>query len=352
MNSLQAYYLLSKGVHTSSDLLRIVSSKMIYSWYFLALAVVVHWLTKKIPLHRKYFFRWLSLHLTTLFLSFFLHQLLSLWADRFIWGREEKAMVFYTLFNNPSVWIEILVYILFLLGISLVESRRIRRENEILLSELEVQLVQSKLHVLRSKIHPQFVFNTLRTISELLHKNRNNDANHVLALMSEFFRTMVYDSEQEEITLAEEIRFLNRYFEIQQVSYKDDFLVKEDIDHETLDALVPNFILQPLVEDLVCRIDVRYDFPYEIMLWTRKHTDILEIHIEDNLKRIHNAQEEQYANGSVYSILKERLAQLYGNDQGLQFDFRLERGTQVNIRIPFHGATMESEIMVLLENTR
>jgi two-component system, LytTR family, sensor kinase len=352
LNSLQTYYLLSSGIHAPSDFLRVLSSKLIYFYYFLVLASVVQWLAKRYPLQRVSIFQWFLIHFLTLFFSFLIHEILSLWADRFIWGRETITIVFYTLFNNPSIWIEILAYVLLLLGVSLIEYRRIHRVNEIKYSEMEVQLVQSKLHELRGKIHPQFVFNTLRTISELLHKKRNSDADHVLALMSDFLRAVVYDSEQEEISLAEDIQFLNLYLQIQKISYQNNYDVSEVVEPETLDAVLPNILLQPLIEDMAHRIDERYDFPYKIMIGIKRRDNILEIRVEDNLKRIHGDRKGQYSDGAIGGILKERLMQLFGDRQEFQFDYQWERGTVITIRIPFSVKAYESESVIMMESSQ
>jgi two-component system, LytTR family, sensor kinase len=349
-NSLQTYYLLSRGAHAPSDFVRVLSSKLIYFYYFLILAFIVQWLAKRYPLRRESIFRWFSIHCITLFLSFLLHEIISLWADQFIWGRETTTIVFYTLFNNPSIWIEILAYVLLLLGVSLLEYRKIHRENELKYSEMEVQLVQSKLHELRGKIHPQFVFNTLRTISELLHKKRNSDADHVLTLMSEFLRAVVYDSEQEEISLAEDIQFLNLYVEIQKISYQNNFDVSEVIEPETLDAALPNILLQPLIEDMAHRIDDRYDFPYKVMIGIKRQENILEIYLEDNLKRIHGDRREHHSDRAIGGILKERLMQLFGDRQEFQFDYRWEKGTMITIRIPFSIKANESGSVIMMES--
>jgi LytS/YehU family sensor histidine kinase len=219
-------------------------------------------------------------------------------------------------------------------------------------SEMEVQLVQSKLHELRGKIHPQFVFNTLRTISELLHKKRNTDADHVLTLMSEFLRAVVYDSEQEEISLAEDIQFLNLYLEIQKISYQNNFDVSEVIEPETLDAALPNILLQPLIEDMAHRIDERHDFPYKIIIGIKRRENILEIHLEDNLQRIHGDSREHPSDAAIGGILKERLMQLFGHRQEFQFDYQWERGTVITIRIPFSVKAYESESVIMMESSQ
>lgn len=347
VNSLQTYYLTTNGVYTSSDFMLLFISRLLYFWYFLGLAFVVLWITKRKPLRKTKLVQWFAYHLGALFFSFIVHQILIYQIDKFILGREVKDALIYAVFNNPSVWFEILVYGLFLLGISLMEYRKIHRENEIKFSEMQVKLIQSRLHELRGRIHPQFVFNTLHAISELVHKKRNNDADHVLSLMSDFLRAVVYDSEQGEISLAKDIEFLNLYLEIQKISYQGNFQVNKVIDPDTLDATIPNILLQPLVEEMVCRIDAWSEFPYEIKITTTKNNAMLEIHIEDNLKKNISQHQGGGEDRAVEHVIKERLKQLYGDRQEFQFEYRWEKGTEIHIRIPFNPIIRDS--MIILE---
>lgn len=251
--SFQVYYTVQTGAASPSILLRILLSKLIYCWYFSFLALVVQWHSKRIRFARKIFGRWFLIHLITLVISFFIHEMFSLGVDTLIWGTKLKATLWYVLLNNPSVWIETLVYILFLLSFSLLEYRKISQENEVRCSQLEVQLIRSKLQEIRSKIQPTFLFNTLQTILVLIRTHRNKDANHILSLLSDFLRTTVYDNERDEISLEEEVRFLNQYLEIEKVRSSHTLYIHEDIERSVAKAIVPNFILQPIVEELVYR---------------------------------------------------------------------------------------------------
>jgi hypothetical protein len=167
VNSFQAYYSIHTGAASLSILFRILLSKFVYCWYFSILALVVQWHSKRTQFTRKTFVRWFLFHLMTLVVSFFIHVALSLGADALIWGTKLKATFLYVVFNNPSVWIETFVYIVFLLGFTLMEYRRMSQENEIRCTQLEVQIIRSKLQEIRSKIQPTFLFNTLQTFRKI-----------------------------------------------------------------------------------------------------------------------------------------------------------------------------------------
>jgi sensor histidine kinase YesM len=351
INSLQAFYLFTTGVHSIDTFLRIGITQILYWWYFILIAYVVQWLSQRIVLKRKTLFKWFVVHITILALSFFTHQTVILFTDRLLLGEGKTASLVFILFNNPSVWIEIFAYVLFLLTFYLIEYRRINRENEIKCSQLEAELIKSKLQELRSKIHPQFLFNTLHTISELVKKRRNKDANHILNVLSDFLRTTIYDAEREEITLEEELNFLNQYLEIENVRSNNTFGVKEEIDREVVDAIVPNFILQPIVEEIAGRISVRGNSSRRITLKAKKEGEILDLTIEGKSSKTHNEQEGHRKDRTVLNITKDRLRQLYGDKQTCTVSDDLNTGILVRIRIPFHEKKTETEVTCITENS-
>ena len=350
VHSLQSFYTLQTGNASGSVLFTILLSKLIYYWYFSLVAFVIQYHSKWIRLSRQTFVRWLFIHLTTLALSFFVHELLSLSTGRLIGGIRLKATLWYIVFNNPSVWIEMLVYILFLLTFTLIEYRKMSQENEIRCAQLEVQLIRSKLQEIRNKIHPSFLFNTRQTIQECVRLQSNKDANHILSLLSDFLRTTVYDNERDEITLEEELRFLNQYLEIQKVRSVHTLNVHEDIEQGVLNAIVPNFILQPIVEEIVYQNTGRDMTQHEISIKAGKDGGQLEIMIQDLGMENAGSSADKKENRVLFDITKERLSHLYGERQSLTVQWQQERGVQVNIQIPFKEMTVESEETFIVES--
>jgi two-component system LytT family sensor kinase len=351
ISSMQAFYQLPSTDQSTVRLFQISAPKMIYWWYFVVMAYVVQMLSKRILFERGNVIRWPVIHAFTLTLSFMLHETISLWTEKIILGRDITTSLIFIVFNNPSVWIEILVYTLFLLMFYLIEYRRINRENEIKCSQLEARLIKSKLQELRSKIHPQFLFNTLRTISNLVQKQRNRDANYILSVLSDFLRTTVYDAEREEITLEEELRFLNQYLEIENIRSKDSITVSEDIDKGVLSAAVPNYILQPIVDDLVYRTKGDIEIPCNISIRIRRQGTDLEILIENTGIGEQEYSSEDVKDRALLSFIEERLSQLYGEAQDLVLSYDKEAGVMVKIRIPFQIKETESEVMYALEKS-
>jgi len=352
INSLQDFYVFFNGKHTVLNFILFLFSEFVYYWYFLVLAFVVQFLSKKIPFQKISIVKWLAIHLTTLLVSFTIHQSMSLGIDLLLPDEKWKgSSLFYKMFNNPAFWIEILGYSLLLLTFYLIEYKRKNQENKIRCSQLEIKIIQSRLNELRSKIHPQFLFNTLNTISLLIQKRRNKDANKILSLLSDFLRILVYENESEEIILNDEINFLNKYLEIEKESFKNDFYLREEIQPETLNAFVPNFFLQPIVEEILYGLIEHNNSKYEIIINALKATDIsaqkdrlkitIEVLCEQMAKKFCKLNDEE---SIIINITRKRLFQLYENEQELKMINSDKGSVIVQIEIPFHVELQAKEI--------
>src|SRR6185436_5586311 len=123
-------------------------------------------------------------------------------------------------------------------------------ERELRASQLEARLAQSRLQVLKMQLHPHFLFNTLNAISELIHRDPES-ADRMLMDLSDLLRLSLENLEVQEIPLYKELEFLGKFLEIEQMRFHDRLTVDMQISPETLDASVPNMILQPLVENAI-----------------------------------------------------------------------------------------------------
>ena len=126
--------------------------------------------------------------------------------------------------------------------------RYTERERETL--QLETKLARAQLEALKIQLQPHFLFNTLNTISALLHRDPEA-ADRVVTRLGDLLRLSLQHSGRQEVMLRQELEFLERYLEIQQTRFRDRLTVHFDADPEALDALVPTLVLQPLVENAV-----------------------------------------------------------------------------------------------------
>src|SRR5919106_582008 len=124
------------------------------------------------------------------------------------------------------------------------------QEQRVTAAQLEARLAEARLQSLQSQLHPHFLFNTLHTISALMHRD-TEAADAMLARLSDLLRLTLERLGVQEIPLKEELEFLEKYLEIERTRFGDRLTVDMQIEPEALDVSVPNLILQPLVENAI-----------------------------------------------------------------------------------------------------
>ena len=212
------------------------------------------------------------------------------------------------------------------------------RERELRASQLETQLVQAQLRSLRMQLNPHFLFNTLHTISVLVRKKDDQAAIRMIAGLSDLLRLSLENVGAHEVTLQQEMEFLERYLAIERVRFQDRLRVESRVAPEALDALVPNLLLQPLVENAirhgvarsasagVVEIDVR---PREGRLWMQ---------IRDDGPGPPPVPDPLARSGVGLGTTRARLEQLYGDDHMLTLGTDPRGGAVVTLAIPFRCA--------------
>ncbi len=131
-----------------------------------------------------------------------------------------------------------------ILGVSLaVDYYRKYRERELRASQLETRLAEAQLQVLKMQLHLHFLFNTLHAISTLMHRDVEA-AERMLTRLSDLLRHSFESVGVQEVSLKQELEFLDRYVEIEKVRFGDRLAVEISVDPELLDARVPNLILR------------------------------------------------------------------------------------------------------------
>src|SRR5262249_30976919 len=154
------------------------------------------------------------------------------------------------------------------------EYYRRLRERELKASELEARLAQSQLQALKMQLQPHFLFNTLHTIAELVHEDPEM-ADRMIMRLSELLRMSLDNSSAHDVTLKQELDFLERYIEIERTRLGDRLRVQMAIAPETLGARVPNLILQPLVENAIRHGIAPHSSPGEITVRSEQRNQAL-----------------------------------------------------------------------------
>jgi signal transduction histidine kinase len=203
------------------------------------------------------------------------------------------------------------------------------------LSDLEARLAEAELAALKMQLQPHFLFNTLNAISVLINEDVNK-ANQMLVRLSELLRLTLESSGRQQVTLKQELDFLDRYLGIERIRFSDRLSVHLDVEPDTLDARVPNLILQPLVENAIRhgiapraeggRLDVR----------ARRLDGTLELTIHDDGPGIaEDCDDDGSRDGIGLANCRARLEQLYGDRHRLEYGRPSEGGFSVVLTLPF-----------------
>jgi LytS/YehU family sensor histidine kinase len=310
-----------------------VSSAM-PEWYIFAfLSVPLPWLFRRFPIRRDSWFLPVILYLIVSILFSALHTIFShlLQPDMYPLSFVVSPALKYHVIAHYSFNILVFAGIL---GFNLVlKYNRKLRERELHTSRLKARLAQSQLEVLRNQIQPHFLFNTLHSIAALMYE-RPESAHDMMTHLSDLLRLSLDSSGRQQVTLEEENFFLRHYIDIQQTRFGDRLKFSVDIQPETINALVPAFFLQPLVENAIRHGIAPYEIMGRIDIRSRVLNGKLSVQIKDNGPGIEGDLESATGDGVGISNFRERLQQLYGDDQNLTFKNDPEGGLIVNIEIP------------------
>lgn len=208
-------------------------------------------------------------------------------------------------------------------------------ERELRASELEGRLAQARLQALQSQMNPHFLFNTLHTISTLMHKDVDA-ADRMVMKLSELLRLALDNTETHEVPLSQELDFLERYLEIEKTRFRERLNVELNIAPETLRARVPNLVLQPLVENAIRHGVERHARPGRIILRAHRENGELQLEVQDNGGGI--PEGKPLREGIGLSNTRSRLQQLYGAAQSFELKNVDSGGLLARVILPFHSA--------------
>ncbi len=208
------------------------------------------------------------------------------------------------------------------------------RERDLQASRLAAQLAQAQLEALKMQLQPHFLFNALNAISALMHQDVEL-ADRMVARLGELLRRTLDSAGAQEVPLREEVEFLVPYLEIEQARYGDRLRVRLDVEDATLDARVPNLILQPLVENAIRHgIAPRAEGGQVEVRASRQH-GVLELQVRDDGPGLPGGRPLQLKEGVGLANTRARLRQLYGDEHLFEMRNGPEGGLVVMLAFPF-----------------
>jgi two-component sensor histidine kinase len=200
-------------------------------------------------------------------------------------------------------------------------------------AQLQTQLAEARLSALNAQLNPHFLFNTLHAISSLVERDPRG-VRRMIARLSELLRHTLDGGTEQEVLLSQEIAFLERYLEIMQIRFQGQLEIDIQVGDAVRDALVPNLILQPLVENAVKHGVEKIATPGKLKIAARHELDRLVLTVSDNgpgpakIGKLDDA-------GVGLANIRQRLEQLYGSGAVLTLAQSPNGGTVAQITMPF-----------------
>ena len=201
--------------------------------------------------------------------------------------------------------------------------------------------VQAELRFLRAQISPHFIYNALTAIESFVRSDPDR-ARELLVEFADFIRYS-FRTHGQFVTMAEEIRLVDTYLDLERARFGDRLAVTLRVAPEVLGVMLPPFVLQPLVENAVHHGIEPSEHPGQLEIIIKDADTEALVTVEDNgigadpshLRRALSGTAAEEGIG-LHNV-DERLRAVFGDEMGLTIETALGAGTKVTLRIPkFH----------------
>ena len=308
-----------------------------YTWALFTPPIV--WLSQRFRFERQGLFRAIAVHLPAVLLFSLAHigamqgaqwYLVTSEGGVFPWWQEAQRAALINLdWEMMTYWT--------IVGLShALLYYRESRDRAICAAQLETRLVEAQLKTLQQQLHPHFLFNTLNSISVLMHRDVAA-ADRTLIRLSDLLRLTLERLGDRAVPLEAELDFVRKYLEIERVRFADRLIVRFHIADETLPAMVPTLLLQPLVENAIKHGVARKSGAGHIDISSKRDHDKLVIEVRDDGVGLSEDGLTALHNGIGVSTTRARLQHQFGADY--RFEFRRQsQGVAVIVAVPWRIA--------------
>ncbi|HMK37788.1 MAG TPA: histidine kinase [Bacteroidota bacterium] len=310
-------------------------------WYVWALLFpFIIWLARYFPLEAGPTARNLGGHIPAFIVFPLLHIALYALFLHAVDGDERPFVKTSIMLMKSGLFFRYLTYAFLLAASYSIDYYRQHRERELRTSRLEAKLAEAQLQSLKSQIHPHFLFNTLNAISSLMHKNVEA-ADEAISRLADLLRATLEANGAQEVPLRQELELLKQYVGIEKLRLGERLIVRMEVQEEALEAMVPNLLLQPIVENAI---------RYGVSTQSRTGTVTvsagcagtnLEIRVTDDGPGLPDRFEE----GIGIANTKARLRQLYGMNQSFLMSKGPSGGVCVTLQLPLRTDSYEPSVV-------
>lgn len=247
-----------------------------------------------------------------------------------LWGHFSSALK-----RLPStIPMSSLNYATIILILRVLDLNKKYRQEHLKAAKLESELSKAQLDYLKMQLRPHFIFNSLNTIAMMVRKKSNKEAVEMISSMSDLLRATLNREETQLVKLSYELELLKKYLEIEQHRFKDRLQIIYDIDPKSHHILVPNLIMQPLVENAFKHgFDENLDTS-EIVIQSRLDKGTLHLSIQNTGKLLKEGWTMKNNQGIGLKNTTSRLRNLYGGLAIFSIKNGSTCGVVVNISFP------------------
>ena len=315
---------------------------LFYLWG--AFSLLILWFSRRFPIEfplRN--LRNLALHFPALLLFAGLHQAIHVATLWFVMARMRQQFptlaTAYRFYYGFGFYIDLIIALLLIIAVHALLYYRKFRAGELEQESLKAQLAQAELRALKMQLHPHFLFNTLHSISSLILEDPPR-ANSMIARLGDFLRLTLEHSDEQFVTLKQEMEFVRCYLDIEQVRFGDRLTVRLAIDPVTFSAQVPHLILQPVVENAIQHAIAPRAAPGQIQVAASRVNDMLHVEVTDSGPGLVSNANGIRGHGVGLRNVRARLEQLYGPGFSFQMINKSEGGLAVVFQLPFQTGTV------------
>jgi signal transduction histidine kinase len=233
-----------------------------------------------------------------------------------------------------SYWVDCVTYAAVAGVVISVDLFSRARDRDARAARLEAELAESRMRALSTQLHPHFLFNALNTVAILIRRSANDAALRTVLAYGALLRA-VLENDALEVPLRDEIEFVRRYVDVEMARFPDTLSVSIEAPRDVGDALVPNLVLQPVVENALHHAFAPGNTVARLAVRAWRENGTLRIEVADNGSGLPPSWSAEQDAGTGLRNVRTRLRECYGDEYRLALTGLPGGGTSVLIELPY-----------------